>query len=122
MSTLQRPHGLPNSRASLTARHPLEPKIMSHAEGDNFSPISYPPEASGHSPSGGYLGELPLEDAIFFLPSRGFKASPPLEPHLRHGTPWSPKLYPMQRMIIFRLIHILQRLRDMSPLEGMLLG
>ena len=58
MSTLQRLHGLPNSGASLTARHPLEPKILSHAEGDNFSPISYPPEASGYAPSGGYIVEL----------------------------------------------------------------
>ena len=36
MSTLQRLHGLPNSGASLTAPHPLEPKIPSHAEGDIF--------------------------------------------------------------------------------------
>ena len=80
MSTLQRLHGLPPSGASLTAWHPLEPKILSHAEGDSFSPISYPSEISGYSPSGGYLGELPIEDAIFFLPSRSFTASPPLEP------------------------------------------
>ena len=80
-ATLQRLYGLPNSGASPTARHPLEPKILYHAEGDNFSPISYPPEASGYSPTGGYLGEFPLKDAIFFLPFRGFTASPPLEPH-----------------------------------------
>ena len=51
--TLQRLHGLPSSIASPTARHPLEPKILSHAEDDNFSPNSYPPEASGYVPSGG---------------------------------------------------------------------
>ena len=70
VSAFQKHHGLPNSGASLTARHPLEPKLLSHAEGDNISHISYPPEASGYSPSGGYLGELPLEDAIIFLPSK----------------------------------------------------
>ena len=52
MSTLQRLHGLPNSGASLTARHPLEPKFLSRAEGDNFAPISYlvPSRGFGISP------------------------------------------------------------------------
>ena len=90
MSTLQRLHGLPNSGASLTARHPLEPKILSHAEGDNFSPISYPPEASGYSPSG-YLGELPLKMHFFFYPPEASRPPPlwspltarhPLEPNI----------------------------------------
>ena len=48
----------PPSGAPLTARHPLEPKILSHTEDDNFSPNSYPPEASGYAPSGGYIVEL----------------------------------------------------------------
>ena len=57
-STLQRLHGLPPTGGSLTTRHRLEPKILSRAEDDNFSPNSYPPEASGYAPSGEYIVEL----------------------------------------------------------------